>query len=278
MELLLKTDSRFVINILKNHRKLEDEGYISSPHPQLMRSTIASFRMRPTQTYMKWVRGHNGHERNEGADRLASEATKKEKASFVNLGLPRELNVTGAKLSTMTQALAYKAIMAMKAKDDDMYRRRTDINLMRIKNCVEDLFGYVPTSEAIWKSIRNKDFELKIQIFMWKACHYAFWTGTHWTIPGMKAELQERAICHSCDQIDDLNHILTKCESPGQALIWELAGKLWDKKSSNIQWREPTIGDILGCGLVLGACGSSGPSIPLLTVSSLRCAVRVKFV
>ncbi|KAJ3738653.1 hypothetical protein DFH05DRAFT_1531117 [Lentinula detonsa] len=31
-------------------------------------------------------------------------------------------------------------------------------------------------------------------------------------------------------------------------------------------------------GGLLGACGSSGPSIPLLTVSSLRCAVRIKFV
>ncbi|KAJ3738034.1 hypothetical protein EV360DRAFT_58497, partial [Lentinula raphanica] len=249
-ELTVETDSKYVLNILKEHQKLEDGGFIGVPHAKLAQNTIASFRLRPTQTRMIWVKGHNGHERNEGADKLAGEAVKKDRASFVNLKIPPELLVTGAKLSSITQATAYKAIMAQKSRDTDMYRKRTDMNLMRIKNCVEDMFGYIPTSEAIWKSLRHKDFELKIQVFLWKAVHDAYWTGTHWAKPNMSQELQERAICTICGEVDDMSHILTKCQTPGQELVWKLTGELWKKKTkSGIPWREPTIGDILGCGL-----------------------------
>ncbi|KAJ3999730.1 hypothetical protein F5050DRAFT_1797644 [Lentinula boryana] len=249
-ELTLETDSKYVLNILENHQKLEDRGFIVGPHAKLVQSAITSFKLRPTQTRMVWVKGHNGHQRNEEADRLAGAAVQKDKASFVNLSLPPELNITGAKLSTISQALAYRAIMDQKSKDSDMYRKRTDRNLMRIKNCIEDMFGYLPTSEAIWKSIRHKDFELKIQIFLWKAIHDAYWIGDRWRNASMREELQERAICQVCGEVDDMTHILTKCQSPGQELVWKLAGELWKSKESGIiQWRDLTIGDILGCGL-----------------------------
>ncbi|KAJ3805410.1 hypothetical protein F5876DRAFT_51899 [Lentinula aff. lateritia] len=110
------------------------------------------------------------------------------------------------------------------------------------------MFEYIPTSESFWKSIRHKHLELKIKVFLWKLTHDAYWTGTHWSnIP--KPELQEWAVCKECNEIDNFTHILTKCQSTGQELIWKLAGKLWHRKANKIQWRNPTIGDILGCGL-----------------------------
>ncbi|KAJ3978666.1 hypothetical protein F5890DRAFT_1655098, partial [Lentinula detonsa] len=132
-----------------------------------------------------------------------------------------------------------------------------------IKNCVEDMFGYLPTSEAIWKSIRHKDFELKIQIFFWKAIHEAYWLGDRWTNSNMRQELQERAICQTCGEMDDMNHILTRCQSPGQELIWKLANEFWDtKRNTHIQWRALTVGDILGCGLArIKKQGSKKPNV-----------------
>ncbi|KAJ4484642.1 hypothetical protein C8R41DRAFT_707486, partial [Lentinula lateritia] len=106
----IETDSKYVLELLRNPHKLEDKGFIDTSNAKLIQSTIASLRLRPTQTLLKWVKGHNGHEWNEGADLLAKEAVRKEKASYINLHPPRTLHVTGAKLSTMTQALAYKAI------------------------------------------------------------------------------------------------------------------------------------------------------------------------
>ncbi|KAJ4464950.1 hypothetical protein C8R41DRAFT_912550 [Lentinula lateritia] len=244
----IETDSKYVLGLLKNAHELEDTGFINTSNAKLVRSTIASLRLRPTQTLLKWVKGHSGHERNEGADTMAKEAVGKVKASYINLCPPHTLHVTGAKISAMTQALAYKVIMTQKSSDADMYRRRTEINIMRVQNCVEDMFGYIPTPETFWKSIRHKDLELKLQIFLWKVTHDAYWTGTRWAnLP--KPELQERAICSVCEEVDDFAHILTKCQSPGQETIWQLAGQLWGKKANNIPWRTPTIGDILGCGL-----------------------------
>ncbi|KAE9383051.1 hypothetical protein BT96DRAFT_844644, partial [Gymnopus androsaceus JB14] len=52
-----------------------------------------------------------------------------------------------------------------------------------------------------------------------------------------------------CGKIDDFRHILTECETPGQATIWKLAGKLWEIKRSTIPWTFLALGDILGCSL-----------------------------
>ena len=42
--------------------------------------------------------------------------------------------------------------------------------------------------------------------------------------------------------------ILTKCDSPGQNLLWSLVERLWRRKKSSHDWCKLTIGDILGCG------------------------------
>ena len=60
-------------------------------------------------------------------------------------------------------------------------------------------------------------------------------------IPGY----EDRAKCPSCDEPEDLNHILLKCRKPGQQEIWELVWQLWSKKHN--QWPTLTIGLLLGC-------------------------------
>ncbi|KAJ3805881.1 hypothetical protein F5876DRAFT_51067, partial [Lentinula aff. lateritia] len=87
-------------------------------------------RQRPTQMTLKWVKGHDGHERNEGTDVLARAAVDKQKVSYINLEVLHDLYVTGAKLSAMTQALAYRAIRQEKSKENDMHRKKTSINVM----------------------------------------------------------------------------------------------------------------------------------------------------
>ncbi|KAE9390539.1 hypothetical protein BT96DRAFT_833264, partial [Gymnopus androsaceus JB14] len=85
--------------------------------------------------------------------------------------------------------------------------------------------------------------------FLWMVTHDAYWIGTHWLRGSMKPELQERAICNECGKIDDFRHILTECESPGQALIWKLVEKIWEMKDRKIPWSFLSLGDILSCGL-----------------------------
>ncbi|KAK7455150.1 hypothetical protein VKT23_011021 [Stygiomarasmius scandens] len=178
-------------------------------------------------------------------------ALEKEKASPIHLVIPPTLQITGAKLSTMTQALAYKAIIQQKTTKDDMRRRRTTLNVMRVKESIKTKFGYIPTEAALWKSIRHKDFSRKTRYFLWMTTHDAYMTGTHWTRPNLKPELQERALCAHCDEIEDLEHILTSCRSPGQITIWNLTAELWERKRTDTAWDHPTLGDILGCGLAM---------------------------
>ncbi|KAF9073030.1 hypothetical protein BDP27DRAFT_1216478, partial [Rhodocollybia butyracea] len=159
--------------------------------------------------------------------------------------------VTGAKLTVLTQALAYQIITKQKLATNKMERRRTTQNLERVKQSTQDRFGYRPTDEAFWTSIRHKDFSPKIRYFMWVATHDAYMVGSHWLRDGFSEEFRERAECLHCHEIENLDHILTSCGSPGQSLIWELAGNLWNRKRSTVPWAPITLGDVLGCGLAV---------------------------
>ncbi|KAJ7481429.1 hypothetical protein B0H11DRAFT_2419616 [Mycena galericulata] len=96
----------------------------------------------------------------------------------------------------------------------------------------------------IWKSIRHKDITRQIKNFLWKTVHDAHRIGKFWThIPGY----EERAECHSCGEVESMEHILLKCRKPGQAKIWELAETLWKKKHP--EWPQLSMGAIMGCAL-----------------------------
>lgn len=74
--------------------------------------------------------------------------------------------------------------------------------------------------------------------------HNAHKIGSYWThIPACG----DRAICKDCDVLEDLEHIMMGCESPGQELIWKAAKTLWLEKETT--WPEVSLGTILGCGL-----------------------------
>ncbi|KAJ7844549.1 hypothetical protein B0H13DRAFT_2286348 [Mycena leptocephala] len=91
---------------------------------------------------------------------------------------------------------------------------------------------------------RGRDILPRTAQFLWKSLHNAHKVGHYWThIP----ECEERAICQTCGIEEDLEHILTKCESPGQELVWQEVRNIWGKKSEN--WPTPSLGVILGCGL-----------------------------
>ncbi|KIK61876.1 hypothetical protein GYMLUDRAFT_58521 [Collybiopsis luxurians FD-317 M1] len=237
-----------VINTIKKARAIEDGGYENLPNGQLVRAVIASFRERMAPVYVKWVKGHTGHPRNEGADEMAKIALTKGKASFINLRPCSTLTVTGSKLSALTQSQAYKAIMNLRDRNRKK-RRRAEINIMRAQNCTEDRFEYIPTEERIWESMRSKEYDQKIRDFLWKITHDAYWTGTHWLRENMPSSMKERAICKFCNEIEDMDHILTKCDAPGQTQLWNLTRNLWEIKKSDLEWFKPTLGDIIGCGM-----------------------------
>jgi len=54
--------------------------------------------------------------------------------------------------------------------------------------------------------------------------------------------------CPLCDEIEDMDHILTKCKTTARTTAWKLANELWARKHNEPL---PTkTRDIIGCGLV----------------------------
>ncbi|KAJ6588312.1 hypothetical protein B0H19DRAFT_872593, partial [Mycena capillaripes] len=48
--------------------------------------------------------------------------------------------------------------------------------------------------------------------------------GNYWThIP----ECEEKVVCQMCGIEENLEHILTECESPGQEIVWREVESLW---------------------------------------------------
>ena len=49
-----------------------------------------------------------------------------------------------------------------------------EMKVIRIQNCTEDQFGYIPSVDQIWASMRNKDSSHTIRDFLWKTTHNAY--------------------------------------------------------------------------------------------------------
>jgi hypothetical protein len=107
-------------------------------------------------------------------------------------------------------------------------------------------FQKIPPVGAIWNSSKNKDFSKSFRTFLWKTLHQSQKIGSYWlNITNFK----HRGICHRCDIIDDIEHIVFGCDIPRQAIIWGVTKDLWAKKHN--YWPEiRCIGSITGCGLM----------------------------
>ncbi|KAG2743962.1 RnaseH-domain-containing protein, partial [Suillus brevipes Sb2] len=236
------TDSRYAINCLTKHLPTwEDTGWIGVANSEFIRATVYQLRKRSAQTSFEWIKGHDGQNGNEQADKLAKEGANKLTADELDLHIPDDFNLQGAKLSAITQALAYKGI---REHIPFAPRRKTTSNLDVTRFAIQELTGQLETDASIWTGCRHKDLSKKIRQFLFKAMHGAHRIGEFWTnIP----TYEHRARCTHCNADNEsMEHILTDCPQNANSLIWSLARSTWPTKHG--AWPRITLGTILGCG------------------------------
>jgi ribonuclease HI len=239
--LIIMTDSKYVIQGLTKHlRDWENKGWIGIKNANLFKTAAYLLRRRTAPTLFKWVKGHAGDQGNEESDRLAKEGAEKTTQDDLPLEVPIEYDLQGAKLATMTQALAYKGIKARKTPTERPTTRR---NLELIKLAIRDFALTQETTRAIWKGLRKKSIRARVQQFLYKTIHGTYKIGTFWSnIPGYEPRGQ-RPLCRTTETMD---HILTTCSTAPVNTIWTLAQEMWPHAPE--LWPDISISTIMGCG------------------------------
>ena len=129
---------------------------------------------------------------NEGADELAAEGARKEaQDQSIDLEVPYDTVTTGAKLAAVTQSLICHRLKG----EGEVMRKMTSRSLEIIKEEAKDKFGLVPTTSAVWRSIRHRDISKRIRDFLWKHAHGVYRLGAFWNnVSGY----EERGTCPLC--------------------------------------------------------------------------------
>jgi ribonuclease HI len=238
------TDSKYAIDGLTKHiDQWEDKGWIDIANSEYLKATLYHLRKRSAQTSFIWTKGHNGNQGNEQADRLALEGVNKLTEDQLDLSIPDEWNLQGAKISSISQSLAYKGIKKQNETKNPP-RRATTSNLDIARYAIQEITGNLEHDSAIWTGCRNKDIQKTIRQFLFKAIHRAYHIGEYWlNIPNY----EHRAKCATCHaEIESLEHILLECPNNPQKTIWKLTKDIWPTKLG--AWPRIKLGTILGCG------------------------------
>ncbi|KNZ73963.1 hypothetical protein J132_09038, partial [Termitomyces sp. J132] len=230
--------------------KHENEGWIGTENKEIFKPLVATLRERKGLTILEKVKGHAGIEGNEGADRLANEGAKSQNPTNINLEITEAYEVLGAKLASITQALAYKSILESQLAPE---QKGTITHLDMTRWATKERTGDLPQDITIWKSLRSKHLTRDIRNFLWKCMHNTYKLGKYWeNIP----DCSERATCPRCRIEESLDHILTECEVSGQEEVWTMVRTIFEKNGADST--KPSLGDILGCAIEM-KIGHLGP-------------------
>ncbi|KAH9963408.1 hypothetical protein BJV74DRAFT_799729 [Russula compacta] len=164
---------------------------------------------------------------NEESDRLVKKGAEKPTPDTLDLGVPDEFNIQGAKLKTMSQALAYRGIME--------HRRRpicesSNANISEASRVIGVINSTYEAAKTIWMDLKKLALRYRVQQFLFKVMHNAFLIGNIWN--AMQGH-QDRARCTACNDIESMAHILLNCHASPTEVIWNLARQVWPHNHRN---------------------------------------------
>ena len=127
----------------------------------------------------------------------------------------------GAKLATLTQAIAYQGIEERKSPSS---RNSTLNNLQLTRTALETYTGSIETDETLWTSLRRTVLRPRVRQFLYKSMHNSYKIGEYWKhIPNH----EHRQRCRTCNTTESMTHILVHCREKPVNVIWSLARATW---------------------------------------------------
>ncbi|EPS97574.1 hypothetical protein FOMPIDRAFT_1128232 [Fomitopsis schrenkii] len=221
----------------------EDHAWMGVENAPFIYTLVGKLRKRCAVTTIRKAKGHQDWSqvaaaRQEWKDR--AEESDPTLQTRIQAGVDDEFNITGMRISSISQAWAYAGIRALKEGS----RRRTELRMDRTLVHIERTTERKPPAKEIWRGIKHKDISPSIADFLWKTMHDAHRCGSFWTkIP----RYEDRGQCHHCGVEESMEHILTGCRANGQSEVWTLTEKLWVK--TNLPWPGITMADTLSTPL-----------------------------
>ncbi|KAJ7149858.1 hypothetical protein C8R43DRAFT_951819 [Mycena crocata] len=206
--------------------RIEDRGWIGIQYGSQTRALAATIRKRTAPTIIAVKK--DGNRGITEVARLSRCAAGDQEADTATVDIS-DHGILGAKLSKLTQALAYRGIKELRKK---VSRKATNTVIEMVQAALKASFAHVPTAATIWKSIRHKDISRPIRTFLWKSLHercmMRIASGNFGkTFPNARIELY--------------------AATAKRQRIWALAREFWGKKHAI--WPQLSLGGILGCSL-----------------------------
>jgi hypothetical protein len=241
--MIIASDSKYIIDSLTTHlEEWENKGWTEVKNAIFFKKAAYLLRKRSATTCFQWVKGHAGTIGNEQSDLLAKQGAIKDDNDHLDLEIPKEFDLQGARLASLTQATAYRGI---KERKPDKPRNLTQRNIQLTIEAIRDYTGSSETEATIWRGLRRSAIRPRISQFLYKTMHSTQKIGTYWDhIPGY----QDRQTCQSCGRTESMEHILIKCEERPTRIIWQLARESWPEQT--YKWPDISLGLILGCGSI----------------------------
>lgn len=243
--------TKAVPNLLLNKQGIqEDQGWMTHHNKEVLQILINRLRTHPRKILLEASESGETAQRLTEAHLMVTDRCERrinEQPEPHSIPPPDRTDTTsmGAKLMAMTQSSLYRGIRTIQKRPNE---RRTATALVDVtRHAVQEITGELPNDEAIWASLRNKIHSHRHRAFLWRAMQNSYKIGYYWdNIPTM----EHRGMCRECGVPETLEHIMTTCQVSGQEPIWREAERVWNLRHRAPEWHKPTLGTILGSGLV----------------------------
>ncbi|EPT04797.1 hypothetical protein FOMPIDRAFT_32600, partial [Fomitopsis schrenkii] len=236
---LICTSSFLQKALIEKLGEWEDRAWMGVESAPFIYTLVGKLRKRCAVTTVKKAEGHREWSQISDARlewRGRANAAAPTPPTQIQAGVDDQFNITGMRISSITQAWAYTGIRALKEGS----RRRTEQRMNLTQDHIKRITNRRPPEKEVWRGIKHRDIRPSIADFLWKTMHEAHRCGHFWAnIP----RYEERGTCSNCGVEESMEHIITKCEADGQRETWRLTAELW--AMTGLQWPEMTLADTL---------------------------------